>query len=132
MPTSVPSVSRPTLPWPCPTTLMLVAKREAVKAVEAELKAQGLRPSYVPMKRINAEADAYFVEHRDELIAEASQVIARWPGLRKIAEQEARRRIKAIQKTSLQQGTKSSTATRAERARLTHTAIDPFSNRQST
>jgi hypothetical protein len=63
------------------------------------MQAAGLKIHCVEMRKITAAANAYVQEHREELIEEAAAKIATWPGLRKLAEQEA----KAIRKTSLQQ-----------------------------
>jgi hypothetical protein len=134
MPTSVPCICPIVAsPWPRPiTTLFGVARLAAIKAVKQQMKDAGLKPAWIEMKVITAAADAYLDQHRDELLDEAAERIARWPPLRKIAEQEVRRRTKAIQKTSLQQQAKSSTVTRARLAQQAHTAIDRLSNRHST
>jgi hypothetical protein len=66
------------------------------------MQAAGLKIHCVEMRKITAAANAYVQEHREELIEEAAAKIATRPGLRKLAEQDA----KAIRKTSLQQGPK--------------------------
>jgi hypothetical protein len=94
MPTSVPSISPIVASqWPRPiTTLFGVARLAAIKAVKQQMKDAGLKPAWIEMKVITAQADAYLAEHRDELLDEAAETIARWPPFRKIAEQEAKRR----------------------------------------
>jgi hypothetical protein len=119
--------------WPRPiTTLYGIARYVARKAVKAEMKAAGHMTADIELRIITAAADAYLEEHLDELLAEAAERIAAWPDFRKMAEAEAKRRAKAIQKTSAQQQANSSTATRIPRALPAHAAIDRLSNRQST
>ena len=74
-----------------------------MKAVKQRMQDQGLKPVHVKHAVLLIVADAYLDLHRDELLEEAAERIAAWPDLRKMAEQEAKRRVKAIQKTSLQQ-----------------------------
>jgi hypothetical protein len=111
---------------------MCHARYLARKAIKAQLQAAGYKVSHVDARIINVKADAYLDQYRDALIAQATMTIDSVPGLRKLAEQEAQRRAKAIQKTSLQQRAKSSTVTGIPRALPTHTAIDRLSNRHST
>ena len=134
MATSVPSICPVVAsPWPRPiTTIVGVARFAAMKAVKQRLRDQGLRPVHIEHKVIRAAADAYLDQYWNELLEEATETIDRWPPFRKLAEAEAKRRAKAIQKTSLQQRANSSTATRARLAQQAHTAIDRLSNRQST
>lgn len=91
MPASVPSIC-PIIasPWPRPiTTLFGVARLAAVKQ---QMKAAGIKTSQIERRIVTAQADAYLDQHRDELLDEAAERIASWPGFRKIAEQEAKRR----------------------------------------
>jgi hypothetical protein len=60
--------------------VMLLARRSARKAIEARLKAQGVKVSFVPLYEINALANDYLAEHRAFFVAEAKQAIASWPG----------------------------------------------------
>jgi hypothetical protein len=60
--------------------VMVLARRSARKAIEAKLKAQGVKVSFVPLREINALTNAYLAEHRAFFIVEAKQAIATWPG----------------------------------------------------
>jgi hypothetical protein len=60
--------------------IAVLAKRSARKAIEAKLKAQGVRVSFVPLREINALANDYLAEHGAFFVAEAKQAIATWPG----------------------------------------------------
>jgi hypothetical protein len=89
-------------PATAPATTICHARYLARKAVKAQLQAAGLKVSQVKACTIAQKADAYFDQHRDALIAEATMTIDSVPGLRKIAEQEVRRRRANI-RTSAQQ-----------------------------
>jgi hypothetical protein len=64
-----------------------LARREATKAIKAQLREQGVNLSEVPVRTIRMFADAYFNVHCERLVAEAKQIIAtsplferwRWP-----------------------------------------------------
>ena len=58
---------------------MQLARRAAIKAVNANLRAEGARLTLAPPRTIRLFANAYFAVHRDELIAEAEQIIATSP-----------------------------------------------------
>jgi hypothetical protein len=131
MTTSVPIVPL-RRPITAPATHMCHARYLARKAVKAQFQAAGWKLSHIDARVINMKANEYLDQHRDDLIAEAAMTIDRVPELRKLAEAEAKRRARAIQKTWLQQQANSSTATRVPRALPTNTAIDRLSNRQST
>jgi hypothetical protein len=55
-----------------------LARQSAIKATKAELRAQGLRPTHMPHRDIVVLADAYLANHRDELVAEAKEIVKRW------------------------------------------------------
>ena len=55
--------------------VVTLAQREAKKAVQAQLRAQGLKPQHFTMREISLLAEDYFTEHRAELIAEALAVV---------------------------------------------------------
>ena len=59
--------------------VMVLARRSARKAIEAKLKAQGVKVSFLPLCEINALANDYLAEHRAFFVAEAKQAIATWP-----------------------------------------------------
>jgi hypothetical protein len=65
-----------------------LARQAARKAVKRQLKAQGIKPYSLSVKEIRALAgDDYLAQHREQLVAEAKQIIAtsplferwRWP-----------------------------------------------------
>jgi len=59
--------------------VMVLALMRAKKAINAKLKAQGVRVTLVLPAVINAQARDYLAEHRDELIKEAEHAIATSP-----------------------------------------------------
>jgi len=69
-----------------------LAHHMARRAVEAELRAQGLRPVYVPYVQKLALMEAYKANHLPALLARAAEFVARDPKLRKMAEIEERER----------------------------------------
>jgi hypothetical protein len=75
---------------------MCHARYLARKAVKAQLQAAGHKVSHVEARVIAMKANAYLDQHRDELIAEATMTIDSVPELRKLAEQEARRRRRTV------------------------------------
>ena len=89
MTASVPCVQGP-IPgmWPVTSVHITLARLAATKAVKAQMKAQGWKPQYVEA----SIANAYLEAHWDRLIAQAAEVIAKVPELRRMAEREARRR----------------------------------------
>jgi hypothetical protein len=59
--------------------VMVLAHQSAQRAIKARLRGQGVRLTDVTAKDISIQARAWFDVHRDELIAEAEQVIATSP-----------------------------------------------------
>ena len=59
--------------------VMMLALMRAKKAIKARLRSQGVRVTLVLPAVINAQARDYLIEHREELIAEAGQIIATSP-----------------------------------------------------
>jgi hypothetical protein len=59
--------------------VMVLAHQSAQRAVKARLRARGVRLWDVTAKDISIRARAWFDAHREELIAEAEQVIATSP-----------------------------------------------------
>jgi hypothetical protein len=55
-----------------------LALQAAMKAAKAKLQAQGLRPSHFSHRDLVIRAEAYLAEHREELIAEAREIVERW------------------------------------------------------
>jgi len=58
---------------------MMLALMRAKKAIKARLRSQGVRLTLVLPKDINAQAREYLIEHREQLMAEAEQIIATSP-----------------------------------------------------
>ena len=59
--------------------VIVLAHQSAIKAIKAQITAQGDKLSQVPGRTIRVFADAYFDVHRQRLIAEAEHVIATSP-----------------------------------------------------
>jgi hypothetical protein len=57
---------------------MTLALQAAMKITKRRLQAQGLKVSHLPMRELRARAEAYLAEHRDELIADAKQIVEQW------------------------------------------------------
>jgi hypothetical protein len=55
-----------------------LARQRALKAAKHQLQAQGLRPSQFSHRELTLRAEACLAAHREELIAEAKQIVARW------------------------------------------------------
>jgi hypothetical protein len=55
-----------------------IALQAAMKITKHQLRAQGLKPMYMPHRELRVRAEAYLTAHREELIAEASLVVERW------------------------------------------------------
>jgi hypothetical protein len=73
-----------------PGVAIALAHHLARRAVETELRAQGLRPTHVPYTRVLAMMDAYKAAHLPALLAHAAALVQRSPKLRKMAEREER------------------------------------------
>jgi len=61
------------------TAVAVLARQSARRAINAQLKAEGLKVSQFTAKDISIRADAWFDAHRAELIAEVEQVITTSP-----------------------------------------------------
>jgi hypothetical protein len=72
-------------------TTIILARRSAIKAVERDIRAQGLRVTSVERRFILAAANSYLSEH-PELIEEAAETVRKVPQLRTLAEREERQR----------------------------------------
>src|SRR5580704_17681803 len=55
-----------------------LARQRAMKAAKAGLQAQGLRPSQFSHRDLVIRAEQYLDLHREELIAEPTQIVERW------------------------------------------------------
>ena len=72
----------PLIPPRYPRVVVALAHHMARRAVEKELRAQGLRPTHIPYVRILAMMDAYKAAHQEELLAQAAALVQRNPKLR--------------------------------------------------
>ena len=95
MTASVPIVPR-SRPLTAPATTICHARYLARKAIKAQLQAAGYKVRHIEARIINAKADAYLDQHRDDLIAQATMTIDSVPGLRKLAEQEVKERRRTV------------------------------------
>ena len=55
-----------------------LALQRAMKAAKAKLQAQGLRVSQFSHRDLVIRAEQYLAEHREELTAEAKEIVERW------------------------------------------------------
>jgi hypothetical protein len=62
------------------SAVMTLARMRAKKAVLLELRAQGLKPQHFSAREIAVLTDYYLNQHRAQLMAEAAEAIATWPG----------------------------------------------------
>ena len=72
-------------------TTITLANRLAIKAVERDIRAQGLRVTSVERRIIVAAARDYLRDH-PELFDEAAETVRKVPQLRTLAEREERQR----------------------------------------
>ena len=56
----------------------VLALQRAMNLTKRQLQAQGLKPSHFSLRDLRVRAEAYLAEHREELIAEAKEIVARW------------------------------------------------------
>jgi hypothetical protein len=73
----------PLVPNPALTASMalatnVLARQAASKEAKRQLQAQGLRPSQFSLRELTLRAEAYLAAHREELVAEAREIVARW------------------------------------------------------
>jgi hypothetical protein len=64
------------------------------------MQAAGIKTNHIEVRIVTAAADDYLAQHRDDLIAQAAMTIDSVPSLRKLAEQEAKRRRRSPQVTT--------------------------------
>jgi hypothetical protein len=55
-----------------------LALQRAMKTTKHQLHAQGLKPTHFSHRDLVIRAEAYLAEHREELIAEAREIVERW------------------------------------------------------
>ena len=63
--------------------VMVLARRSARKAIEAKLKGQGVRVSFVPPCEIMTLTNDYLAKHRAFFVVEAKQAIATRRGFKR-------------------------------------------------
>jgi len=56
----------------------VLALQRAMNLTKRQLQAQGLKPSHFSHRDLRVRAEAYLAEHREELIAEAKEIVERW------------------------------------------------------
>jgi hypothetical protein len=56
----------------------VLARQAALKAAERQLEAQGLRVSQFSHRELTLRAEACLAAHREEPIADAREIVARW------------------------------------------------------
>jgi hypothetical protein len=87
--------SLPTIPifhTPIPGIAYARAHHLAKRAVETELRAQGLQPAFMPYTKVLAMMDEYKAAHVAELLVQAIADVQASPTLRAWAEKEERQR----------------------------------------
>jgi hypothetical protein len=55
-----------------------LALQRAMKTTKHQLSARGLRPSHFSHRDLVIRAEQYLAAHREELIAEAREIVERW------------------------------------------------------
>jgi hypothetical protein len=55
-----------------------LARQAALKATKHQLRGQGLKVNHMPRRELVTHAEKYLAQHREELIADASQLVERW------------------------------------------------------
>jgi hypothetical protein len=68
----------------------ILARREAVKRVKADLQARGVRLSYVSPRDIRIVAQEYLTAH-PELLAQAAELIQTTPALSRLCKSQDKR-----------------------------------------
>ena len=63
------------------SAVMTLARMRAKKSVLLALRAQGLKPQHFSAREIAVLTEYYLNQHGAELMGEAAEVIATWPGL---------------------------------------------------
>jgi hypothetical protein len=81
VPPSLPVGNRSVVLW-------TLTRQKAIKAIQEQLRAQGERLSYIPIRDIRVFADAYFAEHRRELIEVTKAIVSESPELLKLHTRE--------------------------------------------
>ena len=55
-----------------------LALQAVMKATKHQLRGQGLKVNHMPCRELVTHAEKYLAQHREELIADASQLVERW------------------------------------------------------
>jgi hypothetical protein len=56
----------------------ILALQRAMNLTKRQLQAQGLKPNHFSHRDLRVRAEAYLADHREELVAEAREIVARW------------------------------------------------------
>lgn len=59
--------------------VIVVAMQRAKRAVQANIRARGLKIAQFSAREITEQAEAYMAQHREELIAKAAEDVATFP-----------------------------------------------------
>jgi hypothetical protein len=87
-----PNLNAPTLPPRYPGIVTPVANHLARKEIERQLQAQGIRLTTYRYAKVVALARVYFVEHEEELFAQAMDRVRKSPWHSMMVEREERER----------------------------------------
>jgi hypothetical protein len=55
-----------------------LALQRAMNLTKRQLQAQGLKPNHFSLRDLRIRAEQYLDDHREELVAEAKQIVLRW------------------------------------------------------
>ena len=56
----------------------VLARQAAIKVTKRQLQAQGLKPTHLSHRDLVVRAEQYLADHREELVAEAREIVERW------------------------------------------------------
>jgi hypothetical protein len=82
------------------TVIATLARYEAVKAVKRHLRSLGVRPRDTTARDIRIAADQYLAQHREELVARASEIVRGSSELLKLYQREQRDRQRWLERKS--------------------------------
>jgi hypothetical protein len=55
-----------------------LALQRAMNLTKRQLQAQGLKPTHFSLRELRGRAEQYLTQHREELVAEAKQIVDHW------------------------------------------------------
>jgi hypothetical protein len=85
---------------PQPSAVIATARQAALKAVKAELRAQGRKPNSFTLPELRHQANDYFAERRAELIAQTWEWVRSSPSLRELYDREQHDRQRKLERNS--------------------------------